>query len=143
MKQSNHKLTEKSNLEAESTFLINRIQVIEEDIRLGRSKPYHQEMLAETQLELKEKQHNLTALSASATEFNVPIAFLASVKYDIQTLIGLLDQDSPNRQLLHTLSARFISNLHIQRETERLHLTVQFKYDEKVVYEKTLVAEWR
>lgn len=139
--QNKHKLTEKANLDAEIEFLKKRILLIEEDIRTDRRKPYHQDMLVEMQEEVNEKQLNLEV--ANAIEFNVPDAFLSSVKYDIQALIGLLDQDVPSQQLLHTLTPKFVSNLQIHRETERLDLTVQFKYENEIVYEKTLIAEWR
>lgn len=138
-----HKLTEKANLDAEISFLVNRVKLIELDIRTGKSKSYHQDMLAEMQSELHHKQNSLIMLSETIKDINVPEAFLNSIRYDIQTLIGLFDQDIPSPQLLHILVTKFISNLYIQRETTRLYLVIQFKHEEVILFEKTLVSEWR
>jgi hypothetical protein len=73
---------------------------------------------------------------------HIPEEFTAAVKYDIQTMIALLDEETPNPQLLHTLAGKFISNLFIQRETRKMYLTIQFRNDDMILYEKTIVANW-
>lgn len=82
------------------------------------------------------------ALAQGITAVDLPDEYIASVKYDIQTFISLLDDEVTNPQMLHQLAGKFISKLFIQRETKKLFLTIRFNYGGIEVYEKTVVAEW-
>lgn len=129
------------SLEAEIGFLQKRIESVEEDINTGREKPYHHEMLDEMKQELVEKKAELDVASANIQSVSVPEEYIASAKYDMQTMIGLLDAEVSNPQMLNQLATKFVSKVFIQRETKKLYLTVQFRTEDKVVYEKTLVLE--
>jgi site-specific DNA recombinase len=141
--QNKHKILQRANLESEINFLSKRVQLIEDDMKAGKSKEYHQEMLTEMKQEQSDKANELARLSSEIDELSLPEAYIASTKYDIQTLISLLDEDVPNQQLLHSMAGKFISRMFIQRETERLHMTITFNNEGKVLYEKTLIADWR
>jgi len=140
--KNKHIIAQVSNLEAEINFLRRRIQSVEEDMQAGRAKPYHQDMLNEMNQELAEKTAEHSKLSLHLEPLHVSEEFIAAVKYDIQTMIALLDADAPNPQMLHTLAGKFITNLFIQRETRKLYLTIQFRNDDMILYEKTIVANW-
>jgi hypothetical protein len=99
-------------------------------------------MLNEMNQELAEKTAEHSKLSLHLEPLHVSEEFIAAVKYDIQTMIALLDADAPNPQMLHTLAGKFITNLFIQRETRKLYLTIQFRNDDMILYEKTIVANW-
>jgi len=140
--KNKHVTVQLTNLEAEINFLKKKIHAIEADIQSGKFKPYHQEMLDEMNQELQMKTKDYEILSQGVKEINVPDEYVASVKYDIQTFISLLDEEVPNPQMLHQLAGKFISKLFIQRETKKLYLTIQFKIEGVEVYEKTIVADW-
>lgn len=140
--KNKHVLAKLSNLNAEINFISKRISAIDDDIRAGKGKSYHKEMLDEMNEELSEKTLEHSTISNNIEEVNVPEAFIASVKYDIQTLIGLLDSEVPNPQMLHQLAGKFISKMFIQRETKKVYMTIQFKSNDVILYEKTLIAEW-
>lgn len=137
-----HRIAQKANIENEIEFLQKRIQLIEDDIQAGKAKSYHQEMLTEMQEELREKTEGHLRITANWSEFNVPEESIAAMKYDIQALLSLLDQDVPNPQLLHSIASKYISKLFINRDTGKLYLTLQITHDDKLLYEKTLVSEW-
>jgi len=128
------------SLEAEVGFLQKRIEAVEGDIRPGMAKPYHQEMLNEMQQEIAEKMQELDGLSSSLQGFSMPEEFISSVKYDMQTMIGLLDAEVPNPQVLNQLALKFVSKVFIQRETKQLYMTLQFRMNDEVVLEKVIVA---
>lgn len=130
-----------ATLEAEAGFLHKRIEVVEDDIRAGRAKPYHQDMLDEMQQELTEKKRELEVLSSSLQGVAVPEEYIAFAKYDMQTMIGLLDAEVPNPQMLNQLAMKFVSKVFIQRETKKLYLTIQLQIDGDVLFEKTVVVE--
>lgn len=140
--KNKHWKVQQSNLEAEISFLKKKVQAIEADIQLGKGKPYHQEMLDEMNQELQMKMAEYEALAQGITAVDIPEEYIASVKYDIQTFISLLDDEVANPQMLHQLAGKFISKLFIQRETKKMYLTIRFNFDEVEVYEKTIVAEW-
>ncbi|QNK57439.1 recombinase family protein [Paenibacillus sp. PAMC21692] len=128
-------------LEAEVGFLQKRTEAVEDDIRSGREKPYHRDMLDEMQQELTEKQQELDMLSSSLQGVSVPEEYIASAQYDMQTMIGLLDAEVPNPQMLNQLAAKFVSKVFIQRETKRLYLTVQMRVKDEILLDKTIVSE--
>lgn len=80
-------------------------------------------------------------LSSSLQGVSVPEEYIASAKYDMQTMIGLLDEEVPNPQMLNQLAAKFVSKVFIQRETKRLYLTVQFNQGDNNFYEKHITTE--
>ncbi|MFD1773884.1 hypothetical protein [Paenibacillus rhizophilus] len=85
-----------SSLAAEIAFLEKRVDAIKDDIQACKGKSFHQEMLDEMQTELTEKKAEHETLSAGLHEIDVPEEYSTSVKYDIQTLIGLLDAEVQN-----------------------------------------------
>lgn len=138
-----HKLAIKKNVENETEFLIKRIELIESDINSGKAKPYHNDLLIEMQNELKEKSEDLLKLTSKWEDFQVYEEYIASTKYDLQVFLGLLDQEVPNVQLLHTIASKYISKLIINRDTRRVYITLQLRNSEKLMYEKTIVTEWQ
>ncbi|WP_172198100.1 recombinase family protein [Saccharibacillus qingshengii] len=138
-----HKLAAKQNMENEVSFLLKRISLIQEDIQAGKAKFYHHEMLSEMESDLQNKTKELQAHSESWSEVAVPEELIASIKYDLQAFLSLLDQEVPNVQLLHTIAKKFISRLCINRDTGKLYLTLRLLHEQSVIYEKTLVAEWK
>ncbi|PRX72990.1 hypothetical protein B0G52_10481 [Cohnella sp. SGD-V74] len=93
------------------------------------------------QQELMEKIQELDVLSSSLQGLSVPEEYIASVKYDMQTMIGLLDAEVPNPQLLNQLAAKFVSKVFIQRESKRLFLTVQMRKKDEVLFDRTILPE--
>ncbi|OBZ10744.1 hypothetical protein A8L34_19440 [Bacillus sp. FJAT-27264] len=85
-----HVIAHASSLKAEISFLEKLVDVIKE---IGNGKSVHQEMLDEMQTGLTEKKAEYEVLSIGLYETVVPEEFIAYVKYDIQTLIGLLDAE--------------------------------------------------
>lgn len=130
-----------ATLEAEVGFIQKRIQSVEDDMRAGRAKLYHQDMLDEMQQELTEKQQELEVVSSSLKGVSVPEEYIASAKYDMLTMIGLLDAEVPNPQMLNQLAAKFVSKVFVQRETKRLFLKVQMRMKDETMLDKTIVAE--
>lgn len=100
-------------------------------------------MLKEMQAELEEKQKELAAFSANYMDYKPSEEFIAATKYDIQTFLGLLEQDVSNVQLLHSIAGNYISSLFINRSTKKLYLTIQITHGNQVVYEKNIVHEWQ
>ncbi|EBD8094913.1 recombinase family protein, partial [Salmonella enterica] len=127
---------------AEITFLEKRVDAIKDDIQAGKGKLFHQEMLDEMRTELTDKRVEYEALSIGLHEVDVPEEFIASVKYDIQTLIGLLDDEVQNLQMLHQLVSKFVSKVVVQREVKKLYITIQLNANQNVMYEKFLVINW-
>ena len=80
-------------------------------------------------------------VSANIQSVSVSEEYIASTNYDVQTLIGLLDAEVSNPQMLNQLATKFISKVFIQRESKRLLLTVQMQTEGTVLLEKTIVAE--
>jgi hypothetical protein len=80
------------------------------------------------------KKQELDELSSSLQGVLVPEEYNASAKYDKQTMIGLLDAEVPNPQMLNQLAMKFVSKVFIQRETKRLFLTVQMRMKDKVCW---------
>ncbi|MFC3342173.1 hypothetical protein [Paenibacillus abyssi] len=140
--KNKHVSVQQSNLEAEISFLKKKVQAIETDIKSGKGKPFHQEMLDEMNQELRVKMAEYEALAQGNTTVDVSEEYIASVKYDIRTFISLLDDEVANRQMLHQLAGKYISKLLIQRETKKMYLTRHFMYDDTVLFEKTIVIEW-
>jgi site-specific DNA recombinase len=138
-----NRIAQKNNMENEIEFLNKRIQLIESDIQTGKAKPYHQDMLVEMQDELKDKSEEYSKLTANWSEFNIPDESIAAIKYDIQTFLGLLDQEVPNPQLLHTIASKYISKLFINRDSGKVYLTTQLTQNGTLIYEKTMVSEWK
>ncbi|MFB5270019.1 hypothetical protein ACE41H_25000 [Paenibacillus enshidis] len=99
--KNKHLIALASSLAAEIAFLEKRVDAIKDDIQAGKGKAVHQEMLDEMQTELVVKNVEHKALSIGLNEVDVPEEFIVSVKYDIQTLIGLLDAEVQNPQILH------------------------------------------
>lgn len=140
--QNKHVIVRSSNLEAEVGFLKNKVHALEEDIKFGIGKPYHKEMLEEMRQELAAKTSEYELLSANVQQLELSEEMIASLRYDIQTMINLLDAEVTDLQMLHHLSGKYISNLFIQRESKKLYLTIRFRSDDDVVlYEKTLVGD--
>lgn len=117
------------------------MDAIKGDIQAGKGKSFHQEMPDEMQTELTDKKAEYEALSIGLYEVNVPEEFIASVKYDIQTLIGLQDAEVQNPQMLNQLIGKFVSQVQVTRETKQVHLMVQFANTDEVLYEKYIVTE--
>jgi len=112
------------------------------DIRSGRSKPYYADMISEMKQELAYKQNEYSALSGSIKSLSIPEQYIDSVKYDIQTLIGLLDSETSNPENIHHLVSKYVSKVFIHRETKVIHIVIQFKSGDTILYEKTVVAEY-
>lgn len=144
--KNKHIIQRAASLEAEIGFLQKRIEAVESDMSSGRGKPYHQEMLDEMQQELAEKKNEYSTISLNTQGVLIPEEYITSAKYDMQTLIGLLDAEVSNPRILHQLASNFIAKVIIQRESKKLYLTVQFKQfkaEDDVLYEKTIVTEDR
>ncbi|MED1795887.1 hypothetical protein P4V54_24800 [Brevibacillus nitrificans] len=131
-----------SSLETEINFFQKRIDTIEQDIRTGKGKPYYADMISEMQQELEDKQNEYSALSGSMQTYTLPEHYIDSVKYDVQTPIALFDSETSNPETIHQLVAKYVSRVFIQRETEVIHIIMQFKTNNAVLYEKTVVAEY-
>ncbi|WP_258023064.1 hypothetical protein [Brevibacillus formosus] len=131
-----------SSLETEISFLQKRIETMEQDIRTGKGKPYYADMISEMQQELADKQNEYSALSGSMQSYILPEQYIDSVKYDVQTLVALLDCETFNPETIHQLVAKYVSRVFIQRETKVLHIIMQFKSGDAILYEKTVVAEY-
>lgn len=142
VENNQYKFAQKQNLENEVNYLLKRIQLIEADIQSGKAKPYHHEMLNDMQTDLKEKSEEMSQFSLHWKDYKVSEEYISATKYDIQTFIGLLDQEVPNVQLLNTIASKFISKLIINRDTKKLYLTLRLAYGNQTVYEKTLVSDW-
>ncbi|MNW31018.1 hypothetical protein D3C74_79220 [compost metagenome] len=97
---------------------------IKDDIQAGKGKSFHQEILDEMQKELVDKNVENKALSIGLNEIDVPEEFITSVKSDIQTLIGLLDAEILNPQMLYQMFSKFVSQVRVMRETKQVHITV-------------------
>ncbi|MNW41899.1 hypothetical protein D3C74_190540 [compost metagenome] len=138
--KNKHIIFQASSLAAEITFLEKRVDVIKDDIQAGKGKSFHQEMLDEMQTELKDKKTKYETLSIGLHKVDVPEEFIASVKYDIQTLVGLLDVEVQNPQMLHSLIGKFVSQIRVMRETKQMYITVQFTNVDEVLYEKNIVG---
>ncbi|MBW7477704.1 hypothetical protein K0T92_23605 [Paenibacillus oenotherae] len=95
----------------------------------------------EMQQELAAKKRELVVLSLSLLNLSVPEEYIASGKYNMQTMIGLLDAEVPNPQMLNQLAMKFVLKVFIQRETKRLFLTVQLRMRDEILFDKTRVAE--
>lgn len=138
--KNKHVITQVSNLAAEIAFLEKRVDAIKDDIQAGKGKSFHQEMLDEMQTELTDKKAEHEALSIGLYEVNLPEEFIASVRYDIQTLIGLLDAEVQNPQMLHSLIGKFVSQVRVMRETKQVHITVQFANADRTLCEKNIAV---
>lgn len=136
-----HLKVQAANLEAETSFLKKKVQAIEMDMQMGKGKPYYQEMLDEMNQELRVKIVEHETLTNGVDEVVVPDEYIASVKYDIQTIISLFDDEVSNPQMLHQLAGKFISKVFIQREIKKLYLTIKFEADGDLFYEKIIIAE--
>lgn len=139
--KNKHVIAQASRLAAEIAFLENRVDAIKDDVQAGKGKSFHQEMLDEMQTELMSKKEEHKALSISLNEVDIPEEFITSVKYDIQTLITLLDAEVQNPQILHSLIGKFVSQVRVMREKKQVHITVQFASGDEVLYEKNIVVE--
>jgi len=138
--KNKHVVNQISSLAAETAFLEKRVDAIKDDIRTGKGKSFHQEMLDDMQTELKDKRTECETLSIGLHKVDVPEEFIASVKYDIQTLIGLLDAEVQNPQMLHSLIGKFVWQVRVLRETKQVHITVRFANADEVLYEKSIVG---
>lgn len=141
--KNKHVIAQASSLATEIAFLEKRVDAIKDDIQVGKGKPFHQEMLDEMQTELMEKKAEYEAASVGMHEVEVPGEYVASVRYDIQTLISLLDDEVLNPQVLHQLVSKFVSKVVLQREVKKLYITIQFSVNQNVMYEKFLVSDWK
>jgi DNA invertase Pin-like site-specific DNA recombinase len=139
--KNKHLIAQASNLAAEITFLEKRVDAIKDDIEEGKGKSFHQEMLDEMQMELTSKKVEHEGLSIGLNEVVVQEEFIASVKYDIQTLIGLLDAEIQSPQMLHSLVGKFVSRVQIMREMKQVHIKVQFASGEEILYERHVVTK--
>lgn len=139
--KNKHVIAQVSSLAAEIAFLEKRVDAVVGDMNAGKGRSFHQEVLDEMKTELMEKKAEHAVLSAGLHEVDVPEEYIASVKYDIQTLIGLLDAEVQNPQILHQIVSKFVSKVVVQRETKNVYATVQFKHADEVLYEKNIVAE--
>ncbi|QUL55197.1 hypothetical protein KDC22_00965 [Paenibacillus tritici] len=138
--KNKHVIAQVSSLAAEIAFLEKRVDAVVGDMNAGKGKSFHQEMLDEMKMELMEKKSEHVALSAGLREVDVPEEYSASAKYDIQTLIGLLDAELQNPQMLHQIVNKFVSRVVVQRETKNVYVTVQFVNADEVLYEKKIVV---
>ncbi|WP_244157844.1 hypothetical protein [Paenibacillus typhae] len=139
--KNKHVIAQVSSLAAGIEFLEKRVDAVVGDMNAGKGKSFHQEMLDEMKTELVEKKAEHAALSEGLRKFDVPEEYIASVKYDIQTLIGLLDAEVQNPQMLHQIVSKFVSKVVVQRETKNVYVKVQFVNADDVLYEKNIVAE--
>ncbi|GED54780.1 hypothetical protein M4D70_17270 [Brevibacillus borstelensis] len=140
--QNKHVYMQLSDLETEITFLKKRIEVIEKDIASGKAKPYYLDMLNEMRQELLEKDTEYSTLSATLNSVTIPDYYIDSVKYDMKTLISLLDNEDSSPQMIYQVASKYLSRVVIQRETKVMHMILQFKTGDITLYEKTLVADF-
>ncbi|WP_235946371.1 hypothetical protein [Saccharibacillus alkalitolerans] len=72
----------------------------------------------------------------------IPEEYITSVKYDMQTLIGLLDAEVPNPQMLNQWVGKFVSEVKVQRETKRFFIDIELVMKTKILFRKNLVSEF-
>lgn len=94
------------------------------------------------QHELKDNTEAYVRMTANWSGFNVLDDYIDSIKYDIQTFPGLLDQEVPNPQLVHNIVSKYISKLFINRDTCKVYLTLQLSHGDKLIFKKTVVSDW-
>lgn len=140
--QHRHSIQQATSLEAEIGFLQKRIQTIEADMRSGKAKPYHQEMLDEMQAELSGKTTEHEVVKEMIGDIAIPEEYIASVKYDMQTLIGLLDAEVPSPQTLNQWVGKFVSEVRVERVKKRFFISIELMTETQTLFKKNLVGEF-
>ncbi|MDN4080089.1 recombinase family protein [Paenibacillus polymyxa] len=138
-----HVLLESSNLESEITYLTRRISQLEDELKAGAGKSYYADMLQDLQNDLTAKQDELNNVKMSYREWELPDTLLQSITNDIRVMIGMLDDEMQNPQLMNEYIRKFVSNITVHRETKRVHMTVKLGDEEQVLYQKMVVVDWQ
>lgn len=131
-----------SNLESEILYLNRRIGQLEMELQTGCGKSYYADMIQELKDELTTKQAEQVELQQSYHELELSETFLQTVMLDIRMIINMLDDEMKNPQLMNEYIRKFVSNICVYRDTKTVHITVQLKDDEEVLYQKVVVAGW-
>lgn len=76
-------------------------------------------MLEDLRNDLATKQAELTDMQMSYREVELPEEWLQSMKHDIQMMIGMLDDEMQNPQLMNEYIRKFVSSITVHRETKR------------------------
>ncbi|MFE4714777.1 hypothetical protein ACFRAM_28440 [Paenibacillus sp. NPDC056722] len=135
-----HVLLECSNLESEVAYLTRRISQLEDELKAGSGKSYYADMLQDLQNDLAAKQDELNNVKMSYRELE--LLLLQSITNDIRVMIGMLDDEMQNPQLMNDYIRKFVSRINVHREMKRVHITVQLGNREQILYQKMVVVDW-
>lgn len=138
--KNKHLVQSESTLESEVTFLTKRIDLMESDMKNGKGKPYFNDIIQEMKVELDEKTKDLSQLKNIIQEENIPNSSIDTMKYDIQTIISLIESDVSDPQLLNQILLKYVSSILVQRETKIVHIILQITSGEAILFEKTVVV---
>jgi site-specific DNA recombinase len=131
-----------SILETEIQFLKNKIQSMQAEIDTGSAKSFFSEFLEELKTELQEKESEHTFAINGYQPISTEAAKLQLTHHEMRKLIRLLDDEVPSPELLNQLASKYVQRIIVQRETRTVHITVHIKHHNKVVYQKTISADW-
>lgn len=130
-----------TTLENEINFLVKRIELMEQDMINGIGKPYYADIIQEMKAELTDKETELAILNSSVEEINVPDSYIATVKYDIQTILALMESEVPDPQLLNQVLKKYVANIFVHRASKIIHIKLQFVSEENALFEKTIAVQ--
>lgn len=128
-------------LDNEIIFLVKRIELMEQDMINGRGKPYYTDIIQEMKAELTDKEKELTILNSSILQNNVPDSYIDTVRYDIQTILVLMESEVFDPQLLNQVLTKYVANVFVQRGTKIIHIKLQFKSEEAILFDKTIAVQ--
>jgi site-specific DNA recombinase len=92
--------------------------------------------------ELLEKESEHAIVSSEYKPLHIEHTQLQLIQHEMKTMIGLLDDEVPNPELLNQHVSKYISRVIVQRETKTVVITSQIKYNDILLYQKTIVADW-
>lgn len=133
---------EKTNLESEVAYLGRRISQLEEELKSGVGKVYYVDMLGDLKGELVVKQTELDKIKESYSELDLSEETLKSLVHDIRVMIGMLDDEVQNPQLMNEYVKKFVSEVTLHRETKQVHVTVELREQEKILYRKVNITQY-
>lgn len=133
---------EKTNLESEVAYLDRRISQLEEELKSGVGKVYYVDMLGDLKGELVVKQSELDKIKESYSELDLSEETLKSLMHDIRVMIGMLDDEVQNPQLMNEYVKKFVSEITVHRETKQVHVTLELREQEKILYQKINVSQY-
>ncbi|WP_256972756.1 recombinase family protein [Saccharibacillus sp. O23] len=111
-----HIWTEKANLESEFAYLGRRISQLEEELKSGVGKVCYVDMLEDLKGEFVVKQAELEKIRDAYSELDLSEETLKSLMHDIRVMIGMLDDEIQNPQLMNEYVKKFVSEVTVHRE---------------------------